>query len=240
MSSEHTMKPITDASIVEKVIQSITKSIQQGRFKRGQKLPSEFELMEELKISRTPLREAMKIMAAMGIVTIKRGNGTYVNETVNPEMFDSLIYSLLLEDSTHSDVIELRQLLDEMVLHTAIKKCQLEQIEKLESLIAGMRKHFAAGDISEAANLDVQFHYYLVDCCQNPLLSRIVKGVYSLFETSIEKNIRTEKLFAQADTHHQNMVAVIKTKDDDRVSEVVAESLKTWRQNIQSTPLQQD
>ncbi len=234
---DFTMSPITEVSIVDKVVQSITKSIQQGRFKRGQKLPSEFELMDELKISRTPLREAMKIMSAMGIVTIKRGNGTYVNETVNPEMFDSLIYSLLLEDSTHGDVVELRQLLDEIVLRTAIKKCTEENLNDLESLIENMRIQFSNGEISKAAELDVKFHYYMVDCCDNPLLSRIVKGIYTLFETSIEKNIRTEKLFAQADTHHQNMVACIKEKDYDKVTGVVSDSLKSWRENMKIFPL---
>ena len=229
------MMPIDNSSVVDKILLQIRNAITSGRFKMGQKLPSEFELMEELNVSRNSLREAMKILSAMGVVEIRRGDGTYICDNIKPRVMDNVIYSVLMESSSAEEIIELRQTLDEDVLKLAMHKCTDEQISNLEKLIEGMRASFKEGNISRAAQLDYQFHLYLTECCQNKLLSHIVNGVYGLFENSIENNIRTESLFAQADQHHQEMVDCLKAKDDARVSEVISHSLSSWKENVKRT-----
>ena len=68
------LETIGQKTIVDQIINTLTESIIRGDYKSGSKLPSEFELMEELQVSRNSLREAMKILATMGIVEIKRGD----------------------------------------------------------------------------------------------------------------------------------------------------------------------
>lgn len=226
------MEPIDSGSVVDKILLQIRNAITSGRFTVGQKLPSEFELMDELKVSRNSLREAMKILSAMGVVEIRRGDGTYICDNIKPRVMDNVIYSVLMESSSADEIIELRQTLDEDVLMLAMHKCTDEQIQNLEELVAGMRRSFEEGDISKAAQLDYQFHLYLAECCQNKLLSHIVNGIYGIFENSIENNIRTERLFAQADQHHQEMLDCLKAKDDSRVREVISHSLSSWKENV--------
>jgi len=226
------MLPVNSESVVEKVIRQITSAISSGRFVIGGKLPSEFELMEELKVSRNSLREAMKMLSTMGIVEIRRGDGTYICAQLNPSIFDSIIYSMILETSTDEEVVELRQTLDEAMLKLAMKKANHQDIEKLRSFITQMRFYFKNGEISRAARLDYEFHLYLADCCKNVFLSRIVKGVYQLFERSIEKNIRTEELFAMADEHHQEILDCLISKDERKIQEAVEHSLSSWRVNV--------
>lgn len=226
------MQPVGDETVVEKIIKRITEAINQGRFKIGEKLPNEFELMEELHVSRNSLREAMKIMDSMGIVEIKRGNGTYICDQIRPTIFDSIIYGLILESSSNEEIIELRQTLDEAVLKLAIKKCTDRDIGILEDYIAKMRAYFNDGEISKAARTDYEFHLYLIESCKNKFLARIVEGVYTLFEYSIEKNIRTEELFAQADEHHQDIVNCLKSRDYSLVEDTVTRSLSSWKANV--------
>ncbi len=228
------MKPIEGESVVQKVINRITFAINAGHFKMGDKLPSEFVLMEELRVSRNSLREAMKILSALGIVEIKRGDGTYICSQIKPSMFDSMIYDLILVSSTSEEIVELRQTLDEAVLRLAIAKRTEQDIEKLKEYINLMRKYFNNGEISKAAEIDYEFHLYLTDCCKNAFLSRIVKGIYSLFEHSIEKNIRTESLFAKADEHHQEMLDCLVNRDYDKVKTTIANSLSSWRENVKN------
>ena len=231
--SPNQMEPATNGSVVDNVIQQIRLAIAGGRFQMGDKLPTEFELMEELRVSRNSLREAMKILSAMGIVEIRRGDGTYICNEVKPTIMDFVVYSMMLEDSSAEEIIELRQTLDEDVLRLAIRKCTKENINHLQQLIDEMRIHFQNGEISKAAKIDFDFHLYLCDCCGNRFLSRIVKGVYSLFESSIENNIRTEKLFADADKHHQDIVNCLKSKKESKVPAVIQESLSSWKSNVE-------
>lgn len=229
------LKPIGPETVVNKVIDRITSAISTGRFKVGEKLPSEYELIEELQVSRNSLREAMKILSAMGVVDIRRGDGTYICSQINPNLFDSIIYSLILESSTDEEIIELRQTLDEAILKLAMKKSTPEEVRRLQEHIGGMRYYFNSGEISKAAKLDYQFHIDLAEMCKNQFLARIVKGVYQLFEQSIEKNIRTEEQFAKADEYHQNMVDCLKDKDVSRIEDVVERSLSSWKENIKKS-----
>jgi GntR family transcriptional repressor for pyruvate dehydrogenase complex len=226
------MEPVSGGSVVDNIIQQLRAAIASGRFQMGDKLPTEFALMEELHVSRNSLREAMKILSAMGIVEIRRGDGTYICKEIKPTVVDSVVYSMLLGASNSDEVIELRQTLDEDVMRLAMRKCTQEDIDQLQHYIHQMRYHFSEGEISKAAKMDYQFHVYLCQCCRNRFLSRMVLGIYHLFESSIEKNIRTEKLFAQADQHHQAMVDCLKSKDESRIPQVVAQSLSSWRENV--------
>lgn len=188
--------------------------------------------MKELRVSRNSIREAIKILTALGILDIRRGDGTYICSQASPTMFDSIVYSLMLESTANYEIVELRQLLDEMVLHMGICKCSLQDIEHLEQMVVKMREQFAAGNLTQAARLDYNFHMYLVECSKNPFLIRIVKGVYMLFENSIENNIRTEELFANADEHHQDIVDCLKKRNLGEVGPTVSKSLSSWKKNV--------
>lgn len=228
------MQPANNSTVVENVLHQIRNAISSGRFRSGDRLPSEFELMEELNVSRNSLREAMKILSAIGIVEIRRGDGTYICKEIKPSFIDSVAYSVLLESSSAEELIEFRQTLDEDVLHLAVRKATGEDICRLQEYINQMRVKFSNGEIGAAAKLDYQFHQYLAKCTRNQFLERMVLGVYDLFERSIEKNIRTEELFASADQHHQEMVDCIEKRDESKVEEVIARSLSSWRKDIKS------
>ncbi len=219
-------------SVVESVVRRMTLAIQKGKIKMGDKLPSEFELMEELGVSRNSLREAMKIMVAMGVIEIKRGDGTYLCSELKPSIFDTVVNSLILESTSNEQIIELRETLDGAVLRLAMVKRQEKDIDKLQKYVEAMREAFKKGEIKKAAQLDYAFHIYLIDCCQNPFLAHICKGIYRLFEASIENNIRTEKLFAKADEHHQDILTCLIHRDESEVEGVVRKSLSSWKQNI--------
>lgn len=226
------MKPINNASVVERVIQRIISAISEGDLKLGSKLPTETELMGLLQVSRNSLREAMKVLSALGLVEIKRGNGTYICSSIKENIFDPIIYGIMLEASNVEEIIELRQMLDEDVLVLAIRKCKQSDIEKLESYIQRMEYYFKSGDLSRAANMDYQFHMYLAECSRNPFIIRIFKNIYQLFEKSIEYNIRNEEMFAKADEYHQQMVDCLKNRDESRVPTVILNTLSSWRKSI--------
>ncbi len=226
------MVPIDSSSVVEQIINQITKAILTGRFHVGDRLPSEFELAGELKVGRNSLREAIKILSTMGIVEIKRGDGTYICQQLKPTVFDSTIYGLILGESTEEELYELRKILDEDMLTLAMQKCTAQDLETLEAFIEGMRVCFHRGDISRASKLDYEFHLYLAQCCHNSFIQRIITGVYRLFEQSIETNIRSEEEFAKADEYHQQMVDCLRANDAGHISKVVQDSLSSWRSKI--------
>lgn len=226
------LKPIGKETIVNQIINEIIDSIVNGNYKAGMKLPNEFELIEEMQVSRNSLREAMKILSAMGIVEIKRGDGTYVCSQINPTMFDKVVYSMIYDASSSDELLELRQVLDEATVQLAIEKVTEEEIEQLQKNIDEMREAIQKEDVELMKKNDLAFHLMLIEDCKNVFFIRIMKGVYSIFENSIWENVNMEKVDSRAADYHQRMLDCIKNKNYEDVHQVVVDSLSTWRNRV--------
>lgn len=226
------LKTIGQQTIVDQIINTLTESIIKGDYKSGSRLPSEFELMEEMQVSRNSLREAMKILSAMGIVEIKRGDGTYICSQVNPTLFDRVVYSMIYDASSSEELLELRQILDEATVQMAVSKITPYEAEKLQSSIDSMKKACENQNIQEMQQHDMEFHRILIDSCKNVFFIRIMKGVYSIFENSIGETVRLEKIDSKAPEYHQRILDCILAKDYEKIHKVVKDSLHTWRERV--------
>lgn len=226
------LKSIGQKSIVEQIINSLTESIIRGEYKSGTKLPSEFELMEEMQVSRNSLREAMKILSAMGIVEIRRGDGTYICSQANPTLFDKVIYSMIYDVSSSEELLELRQVLDEATVQMAAGKITSEEIAKLQKNINDMQEACNRSDVAAMQQCDMEFHKNLIDSCKNVFFVRIMKGVYTIFENSISENLKMEQLDSKAAEYHQRILDCVTNKKYESIHQVVKDSLITWRERV--------
>lgn len=226
------IKKIGSNTIVDKIVNEIIDLIISGEYKAGVKLPNEFELIAQMGVSRNSLREAMKILSAMGIVEIKRGDGTYVCSQINPTLFDKAIYSIIYDMSPSGDLFELRQILDEATLKLAVNKATSSEIDIMQDNINNMSKAIENQDINMMKKYDMEFHERLIESCKNVFFIRIMKGVYSILEKSIEANVSNEKVDSLAAKYHQEMLDCIINKDNEKISESVSHSLKTWKNRV--------
>lgn len=232
IKKERSLAPVQSQSVVDTTIRRIVDAISEGTYKIGEKLPNEYELISELQISRNSLREAMRVLSTIGIVEIKRGDGTYVCDQINPSFVDSMVYGLVFDASSKDELVELRQSLDEIMLRLAILKADNDDIVALSDLIEEMEDSFSKGDAEAAAAADYAFHMRLVEAAKNKFLIRIVKGVYQLFKHSILESISTEEEFAHAVEYHRQLLELITTRNGEKVSEVVKTTLDSWQDHV--------
>lgn len=222
-------EPINKENVVDQIISVITDSVVKGKYKPGMKLPSEYELIEELKVSRNSLREAMKILSAMGVVEIKRGDGTYICSEMKTSVFDNAVFGILYEMSTDDELQELRQIVDEEVARLAMQKVTKEEIKALRTNIGEMEQALQAGDYDQTEKLDFTFHQMLIDACKNKFFIRLMQGVYAIFEKSIINTVEYEKEMSRVVEHHQKILRCVEEKDTEHIAQVIADSLSTWR-----------
>ncbi len=227
-------EPIRTKSIVEQATDRIIANIINGLFVPGEKLPNEYELMDSMGISRNSIREAIKILVAMGLLEIKRGDGTYVCDQVMPTIFDNVLYSMISSMSTAQELLELRQVLDETTVRMAAEKATIEEISELQENITDMLVATMSGDIHLARDYDYQFHMLLIDSCKNKFFSRLLKGVYGIFFQSIGKTVIEESKESKATIYHQKILDCVRTNNVDNLSEIVRDSLSTWRDRIKT------
>ncbi len=224
------VKLIGQDTVVNQIIDTIKNMIIKGEYKAGSKLPNEYELIEMLNVSRTSLREAMKVLSAIGIIEIRRGDGTYVCSQMNPSVFDDLVYGMIFDLSSSEELLELRKILDEATLRGAVEKATEEEIKKLEENISLQTKAVQEGFFEKAQEYDLEFHNILIECSKNVFFIRILKGVYSLFAQSIRETVYTQENVGPEG--HVQMVNCIKNKDYSVISTIIEDSLSAWKNKI--------
>lgn len=99
-------------SAVDIVINRIVDDVLTGRYKPGDKLPTEMQLAEMMSMSKNTVREAIKILVAYGAVEIRRPEGTFITHSFTPKMLNPVIYSLLFSKSNADDLLGLRRMID--------------------------------------------------------------------------------------------------------------------------------
>ncbi|CAM5269347.1 FadR/GntR family transcriptional regulator [Streptomyces antimycoticus] len=155
-------------SAVDKAFHGLRHMIASGRLGAGERIPPEADLCEELGVSRGPLREAVRMLAALGVVEPRHGSGTYVSPLRPEDIIGSLSLTLeLLPLTGLLEVYEIRRVLEAHIAAKAAARATPEAVEALFSLIEAME---AAEDSTEASELDHRFHTEIARIGGNPTL----------------------------------------------------------------------
>ena len=223
------MKPIYNTSVVDGVVNQITDAIIKGELKPGDKIPTELELIESLQVGRNSVREAIKTLVALGLLEIRRGDGTYITSNMQPSVLDPLIYSVIIEQNSRAEILELRQILEVDILELAVDKATEEQINSLKKILDESDKAFNNNDFNKLTQMDLQFHFTLIEIAGNQLLGRITKGIMQLFFISIKRSLENKKTInGDYNVNHKNILALLINKDRDNIKSVINKSLEDW------------
>lgn len=235
MVKETFFKEIGGKSVVEQIVDNITNAIINGVLKPGDKIPTENELCISMGVGRNSVREAIKILVAYGVLTIKRAEGTFVKQDYDSKMLFPVLYGIILQKDSANQIVELRKIIDVGILQLAIDKLDLESLHKAEQAMQDLEKKVTsssveANDIFEA---DIAFHMVLVDITQNVLLEGICFYVDQITKKSrikaVEKflNDNATEQFLQK---HKEILRVLQEKNRDKINEVVETHYQYWEQ----------
>ncbi|MDP3446736.1 MAG: GntR family transcriptional regulator, partial [Eubacteriales bacterium] len=109
-------------TVVDITMQYILSQVSSKKWKPGSKIPTEFELMDTLDVSRNTVREAIKVLEYLGLLEIRRADGTYVVNHFSEKMLNSWSCSLLIEDERSTALLELRMVIESGIFSLASKK----------------------------------------------------------------------------------------------------------------------
>lgn len=165
-------------SIAEQVAHRILGMIKSGNLKAGDRLPTEAQMGIAFGISRPPLREALKALTLMGVLTSRQG-GRYTVTDLSPSRLVAPFNTMMtaVDYDVHTQ-FEARSAVDlELVGLCALRASPQEKQRILKLAIDG---HAFEGDPVAFRLLDIEFHQALNDGGRNPLLSAMAQGLYDL------------------------------------------------------------
>lgn len=225
---------IDSQSVVGNVVNQISSLIIKREYNAGDQIPTETELSEKLGVSRNSIREAIKILVAVGVLEIQRGKGTFVATKVNPSFFDPLVFSLIIEPKTASDIYEFRVMFESMVILSAIDKITEEQLEELQLLIDTTKINWDQGRIKDSeyfVQQDVKFHQTLLEMTSNPLIQRVGLTIMQFIPEYIGKSINQKNGVERSINNHKRIINALRKRDKDGIINIIEETLSEWKNN---------
>ncbi len=225
-----TFEKITDSNtLVQKITTNLMQQLIDGKLQPGQRLPTEPEFAEQLGVGRNSLREAMKILSVMGIVSVRRGEGTFITQDPAFSGYESMVYALIVSKSLPSELLELRKTIETDVLELAAIHCDENDIHELEVLLDRYHQALEKGNTEEAYELDVGFHMRIALAGRNRLMARIFKTVLSIFFGSIKASLWSNKPGEPwINKGHVAMMDALRTHDVAACSGIVAYTVDAW------------
>lgn len=218
-------------SSVDFVVNSIKELLLTQKVMPGDRLPSETELCKLLSVSRGSVREAMKILSALGIVDIRRGDGTYISTGGGKVVFDPLLFSLIVSRPRFAELKELRVILEKNVARLAARNADDEDIARLRSCVdrTVALQSGAGRDYDALLALDLEFHETLGEAAKNGPLDTIYGFVMQYFRPYIAQSLTKQKAFSRDSVDaHRSILEAIQRRDDRAAEAAVEASNATW------------
>lgn len=212
-------KLVKRSGVCDEVVSKLQQQIAAGKFKKGDKLPSEPVLMEQFGVGRSSIREAIRILANHGLVRVQQGLGTFVdiqNGTPMP-------WYKRLENSTAKDLNEVRQLLELKIAEKAALNRTQKDIDILTKLL---KKRLTAAQnnlADECIEADIQFHIAIADAAKNDILADLYKNIAAQIKKSFRQAYTDTELFFIKHSAHEDLLKSIIDKDPKKAWKCVME-----------------
>lgn len=163
-------------------VQAIKSHILDRGLRPGDPLPTEAELVQELGVSRSSVREAIRTLVSLDLVEVRHGHGTTVGNMSLAPFITGLVFRSLLNPDGHlttlREVVQLREGIDSMVALQLVERLRGEEMPELEALVERMRERSAAGE--SFMEEDQEFHRLLLNHVGNDLATELVVALWEV------------------------------------------------------------
>lgn len=156
------LTPVSTGSTVDAVLDQLQAQVTSGAWPVGGRIPGELELATSLRVSRPTVREAIRALSQVGVLEVRRGDGTYVLATADPR---PLLRKLAR--ASVRDVFEVQLAYDVQAAKLAARRRTAADLERLEGLLAARD---AATEAAVFGAADSRFHLGVVETTGNPVL----------------------------------------------------------------------
>jgi len=197
----------------EQIADKLREMIIQEEMKTGTKLPAEAELMARFGVSRSTVREAVKILKTENIVDIRQGQGTFL--CAKPGLAqDPLGLRFADQKELTAQLLETRLLIEPPVAALAAKRREQKHLDEMKKLLDKMDSAYLHGE--DYTPYDAQFHSIIAQCTGNDVIERLLPTIHESIQAGYQHTKRVEGSYQRASQCHLDMYRGIMEGDSER------------------------
>ena len=215
------------------VVGDLINQIGSGALEPGDVLPTETELCENFQVSRSVVRDAVRVLVEKGLVDVRAGRGTTVRPLEQWNLIDPLVLQACVYGgrfvSILDEVLELRTVLEVQIADLAARKATTGEIAELGRIVSELAA--SVDDPVRFSELDNHFHESLAATVKNSLLSRVAEPVFNLLRAGRQvTNSRGQNLHA-SQRGHEAIFEAIARRDPDGAQRAMASHIALFEES---------
>ena len=223
------MLELESRSLAEQAADKIEEMIIKNRWKSGDKLPNEMDMVEKLGVGRGTIREAIKILESRNVVEIRRGKGTYGCDNIG-KVEDPLGFRFASDKKKLAeDLSDFRSMLEPQIAEIAAKKATDKDIAELRKLCDEVNSMIANGE--NYSERDIELHTKIASITGNSVVEQIIPLIAQ--GVSLYVDLTNHELAGTAAVTHQKVVEAITNHDPEAAYAAMKAHMKENRENLE-------
>ena len=221
------IKPEFEAVRRNRVYEEVAKQIERLILKKlrpGDKLPSERELAELLRVSRGSIRDAIRSLELMGLVEPRQGTGTIVRAVSTESLVNPFANALKRRKELVTELLDFRKMLEPSLAARAAVHVSPEEIFEMEEILRRQEEKQKLGDA--AVDEDQEFHYSVALASDNSVVLKVLDVLMDLLRDTRARSLQLEARPQTSLAGHRRILAAIKRHDAEAAKSAMRRHLE--------------
>ncbi len=182
------IEPANRTTLVQSITDQLISFITEQDMKPGDKLPSQHELMDRLQVGRSTVREALKGLAAIGLVDMRAGHGTFIKKLDATSIIRSDLLALVIDKKLTERLLEAREIIEPDIASLAAERATPDDLSAIEEILNQCEKAIQSGE--PVYRLSSEFHRAVTEAAHNEILLMFIDSILNLL---IERGLLLEE-----------------------------------------------
>lgn len=226
MNSE--FRSVAKSTLSDEVSQRVAKMIHEGVYEPGDRLPAISEMASRFGVGHPTLREALKKLEALGVVSIEHGSGVYVQNSQDALLMSNPIFAGDVSKTMMIDLIEARIPLELKSVGEAAQNATDEDISRLEELLEEAKQHMEDDAVLNQTNM--AFHREVAVAADNIVIAQLLEVLSNLFEQEQRTLLDLHGSSEQDHAEHRSILDAIRAQDKELAQKRMREHLEGVRE----------
>lgn len=223
MQASLTLSSPGKEDVTQLLILRFQEMLREGVLTQGARLPPERELAAHFNVARSSLRQALKVLEIMGVITQKVGDGSYLNKDTSAVLSVPMEFLFLLDDTSVQELAELRLLVEPGLARLAAQRASSDDVAVLRQSVRDLES--SSRDSLKLVSSDLLFHRGIFQASKNGLASSLFQTIHRATAKMImltSQMVELEHTLA----FHKPIMQAIEKRDCERAEQLMTEHMK--------------